>query len=88
MAIQRQRKKLEEIESRFYSWTHLSDQQEEDITWLINTLKEGGKISEIVEVTKLPDIKVMELANLTDNKIYFVQDGKIVGIIEEIGNGS
>ena len=30
----------------------------------------------------------MELANLTDNKIYFVQDGKIVGIIEEIGNGS
>ena len=31
--------KLEEVEGRFYSWTHLSDQQEEDITWLINTLK-------------------------------------------------
>jgi len=34
------KKKLEDIEARFLSWTHLSDQQEEDITWLINTLKE------------------------------------------------
>ena len=32
-------KKLEEVEGRFYSWTHLSDRQEEDITWLINKLK-------------------------------------------------
>ena len=41
MAIQRHRKKLEEIESRFYSWTHLSDQQEEDITWLITNVKDS-----------------------------------------------
>jgi hypothetical protein len=31
---------LMEIEGRFYSWSYLSIQQEEDITWLIKTLKE------------------------------------------------
>ena len=38
--------KLEEIEGRFYSWTHLSDQQEEDITWIMNTLKEHNEVLE------------------------------------------
>jgi len=32
--------RLEDIETRFYSWTHLSDQQEKDITWLINRITE------------------------------------------------
>ena len=35
--------KLAEIESRFYSWSYLSDQQGKDIAWLIKTLK--GKLN-------------------------------------------
>ncbi len=30
---------VEEIQARFYSW-RLSDQQDVDFTWLVNTLKE------------------------------------------------
>lgn len=32
-------RKIEDIESRFYGWS-LSDQQDLDFTWLVNTLKE------------------------------------------------
>lgn len=30
---------LEDIEARFLGWTYLSNQQEEDFSWLINTLR-------------------------------------------------
>ena len=32
-------KRLGDIENRFYRWTYLSDQQQEDIIWLISRLK-------------------------------------------------
>ena len=86
-----EQEKLADIESRFYGWSYLSEQQDLDITWLIKTLKgklkETGKISEI-EITKLPNIKVLELPNLADNKIYLVQNGKIAGIIEGLEGGN
>ena len=34
--------KLDNIEARFLGWVRLSDQQNEDITWLITTLRHLG----------------------------------------------
>lgn len=38
--VKTDKEKLEDIEARFYSWSYLSNQQSEDIAWLIKTLKE------------------------------------------------
>ena len=35
-------KKLDDIEARFLGWVRLSDQQNEDIIWLITTLRHLG----------------------------------------------
>lgn len=34
--------KLNDIEARFYGWVRLSDQQNEDIIWLLATLRSLG----------------------------------------------
>jgi len=43
--------RIQRIEGRYYSWIDLSEQQEEDISWLIRTLREKLSASNDVKST-------------------------------------